>query len=178
MDSAGSIAKPFCSCDIIPFWLITKIVLEWSNPPPESFFILTSNTLAISIVASSLALISNDNDKGEVRLCAYDWELATLGVPQHDLAELLCFVLPTDCSRESVLEYIQLHRERLSKAAGCSIDADAWQFGFRLALRDLIMNRFSMYFLMQPFRPQQFLPRIIRTWRRLHDMFDAGLYSC
>ena len=118
------------------------------------------------------------NDKGEVRLCAYDWELATLGVPQHDLAELLCFVLPTDCSRESVLEYIQLHRECLSKAAGCSIDADAWQFGFRLALRDLIMNRFSMYFLMQPFRPQQFLPRIIRTWRRLHDMFDAGLYSC
>jgi len=120
----------------------------------------------------------NDNDKGEVRLCAYDWELATLGVPQHDLAELLCFVLPPDCSRESVLDYIHLHRESLSKAAGCSIDADAWQLGFQLSLRDLIMNRFSMYCLMHTFRPQRFLPRIIRTWRRLHDMFDAVLHSC
>jgi len=118
------------------------------------------------------------NGKGEVRLCAYDWELATLGVPQHDLAELLCFVLPPDCSRESVLEYMQLHRECLSKAAGCSIDADTWQLGLQLALRDLIMNRFSMYCLMHTFRPQPFLPRIIRTWRRLHDMFDAVLHSC
>ena len=33
---------------------------------------------------------------GGLRLCAYDWELATLQVPQHDLAELLCFVLPPD----------------------------------------------------------------------------------
>ncbi len=117
------------------------------------------------------------NDQGEVRLCAYDWELATLGLPQHDLAELLCFVLPPDCSRESVLEYIHLHRERLSKAAGCSIDADTWQLGFQLAMRDLIMNRFPMYCLIHTFRPQQFLPRIIRTWRRLHDMFDVGLSS-
>ncbi len=118
------------------------------------------------------------NHRGEVRLCAYDWELSTLGVPQHDLAELLCFVLPPECSCESVLEYIHLHRECLSKAAGCSIDADTWQLGFQLALRDLIMNRFSMYCLMHTFRPQQFLPRIIRTWRRLHDMFDADFPSC
>ena len=117
------------------------------------------------------------NENGKLRLCAYDWELARLGVPQHDLAELLCFVLPPDCSRESVLEYLHLHRECLSKAAGCSIDADAWQLGFQLSLRGLIVNRFSMYCLMHTFRPQRFLPRIIRTWRRLHDMFDAVLPS-
>ncbi len=111
------------------------------------------------------------DQNGDVQLCAYDWELATLGVPQHDLAELLCFVLSPDCSRESVLEYLSLHRETLSAAAGCSIEADTWQVGFQLALRDLIMNRFSMYCLMHTFRPQEFLPRIIRTWRRLYDMF-------
>ena len=27
------------------------------------------------------------------RLCAYDWEMARIGLPQHDLAEMLCFVL-------------------------------------------------------------------------------------
>lgn len=117
------------------------------------------------------------SDNGELRLCAYDWELATIGVPQHDLAELLCFVLPTDSSRETVLEYLHLHRECLSNASGCLIDADDWQLGFQLSLRELILNRFPMYCLMHTFRPQRFLPRIIKTWRRLHDMFDTGLPS-
>jgi len=119
----------------------------------------------------------SDNNNSEFRLCAYDWELVTIGVPQHDLAELLCFVLPPDCSRETVLKYLHLHRECLSKAAGCLIDAESWQLGFQLSLRDLIMNRFSMYCLMHTFRPQRFLPRVIRTWRRLNDMFDRVLPS-
>ena len=34
-----------------------------------------------------------------LRLCAYDWELARPGLPQHDLAEFLCFVLPANVDR-------------------------------------------------------------------------------
>ena len=53
--------------------------------------------------AGGSALIHNDfnprnlalrREVGGWRLCAYDWELATIGVPQHDCAEFLCFVLP------------------------------------------------------------------------------------
>ena len=115
------------------------------------------------------------NQRGELRLCAYDWELATPGIPQHDLAELLCFVLPADCSRDSVFSYVELHREALSLATGRSIDADSWRVGFQLALRDLILNRLPMYCLMHTFRPQPFLSRIVRTWRRLHDWFSVDL---
>ncbi len=114
------------------------------------------------------------NQCGEIRLCAYDWELASPGIPQHDLAELLCFVLPPDCSRETVLHYVELHRESLSLATGRSIDPDTWQVGFQLALRGLILNRLPMYCLMHTFRHQPFLPRVIQTWRRLHD-FQFGL---
>jgi hypothetical protein len=107
-----------------------------------------------------------------LRLCAYDWELATLGVPQHDLAELLCFILSPRATREEVLAYLNLHRTCLQEASGQAIDPNTWVHGFRLALRDLILNRFSMYSMIHTYRPQKFLGRVIRTWSRLYDWFD------
>ena len=41
------------------------------------------------------------SDSGGLRLCAFDWELATIGAPQRDLAEFLSFVLPPDAAREA-----------------------------------------------------------------------------
>jgi hypothetical protein len=60
----------------------------------------------------------------------------------------------------------------LALATGIAIDATSWQAGFKLSLRHLILNRFAMYSLMHTFRPQAFLPRVIKTWQRLHQMFD------
>jgi thioester reductase-like protein len=105
-------------------------------------------------------------------LCAYDWELATLGVPQHDLAELLCFVLPFDCSRETVQHYLDLHRDALEEATGRQLDADDWQQGFALSLADLLVNRWAMYTLVHAIRPQPFLPRVLRTWQTLFTYLE------
>ena len=59
-----------------------------------------------------------------------------------ELAEWPCFVLPSDGSRKGVRHYVELHRMALSQASGRSIEADSWQVGFQLALRDLILNRY------------------------------------
>jgi aminoglycoside/choline kinase family phosphotransferase len=109
------------------------------------------------------------------RLCAYDWELATLGVPQHDLAELLCFVLVPDTPRDSALHFVETHRTALERATGEPIDPTAWRRGFRLSLQDLLLNRFAMYALAHRIRRQAFLPRIVRTWRTLYQFSeDSG----
>ena len=109
-------------------------------------------------------------DRG-LRLCAYDWELATLGVPQHDLAELLCFTLKPELSVQEVLHYVDFHRRALERASGLSIEADAWLLGFRLSLCDLILNRIPMYCMVHTVRRQQFLERVTKTWRALYDYF-------
>ena len=103
------------------------------------------------------------------RLVAYDWELATIGVPQHDLAELLCFVLPADTPNETAGLWIERYRVLLEQASGVRIDADAWEAGFRASLYDLMISRLPMYALVHRVRPQTFLPRIVRTWRRLYE---------
>jgi hypothetical protein len=105
------------------------------------------------------------------RLCAYDWELATIGAPQRDLAELLCFVLPPDVARDEARIWIDRHREQLVRASGRRIDAVEWQSGFAAALGDLLVNRLATYALIHRVRPQRFLPRLVRTWTRLHALF-------
>ena len=102
------------------------------------------------------------------RLCAYDWELATIGAPQRDLAEFLCFVLPSHASEPEVSRYVELHRTALGEATGHSIPAAAWREGFRSALADLLISRLSFYAMIHRVRPQRFLPRVVRTWQQLN----------
>lgn len=109
-------------------------------------------------------------DRG-LDLCAYDWELATVGIPQSDLAEFLCFVLPADVAEDDAVRCVERHRAALARATGASIDASQWRAGFLAALADLLVNRLAFYVMINRVKPQAFLPRVVNTWRRLHDIF-------
>ena len=57
-------------------------------------------------------------DEDPRRLCIYDWELARIDVPQHDLAEFLAFAVQPDTSlykRMELIEYYIVMLERYSK---------------------------------------------------------------
>jgi len=104
-----------------------------------------------------------------LRLCAFDWELAAIGVPQHDLAELLCFVGGrVDGVRLAYL--LELHRHHLERGSGRKIDPVTWRAGFALALRHLLVERLPMYALIHRFRPQAFLPQVVGNWLHLYRM--------
>jgi aminoglycoside phosphotransferase (APT) family kinase protein len=107
-------------------------------------------------------------------LCAYDWELASVGAPQRDLAELLCFVLAPDTRAGEVRHWIEHHRVRLEQETGVAIARDAWRQGFRGALYDFMINRLAFYALIHRVRRQSFLPRVVRTWRRLYELFPLA----
>lgn len=109
-------------------------------------------------------------DGGGLRLCAYDWELATLRVPQHDAAELLAYVLPTDAGVAEVTHYVELHRRAVAEHGGIVPDAATWRAGFALSLRDLLVNRFALYLMAHSFRHYGFLERSLRTLRRLIEL--------
>ena len=54
----------------------------------------------------------------DITMCMYDWELATIGVPQHDLAEFLAFSLQPNCPLQSRLEFIDFYRQHLQHYSG------------------------------------------------------------
>jgi hydroxymethylglutaryl-CoA reductase (NADPH) len=105
------------------------------------------------------------------RLCAYDWELAAVGAPQRDLAELLCFVLRPDVGVDEVRRWIAHHRQALAAETGMELDPASWQLGFQGALYDVMINRLTTYALIDRVRRQPFLAGVVRTWRRLYEHF-------
>jgi hydroxymethylglutaryl-CoA reductase (NADPH) len=114
----------------------------------------------------NLALRTAD---GVSTLCAYDWELATLHLPQHDVAELLAFLLPADVTRVQVVHLVELHRRAVMSAGGGNTvpDAPTWRRGFALAARDLLVNRMGVYLMGHTQRQYTFLPRTLETLRHL-----------
>jgi thioester reductase-like protein len=105
------------------------------------------------------------------RLCAYDWELATIGVPQRDLAEFLCFALAPGSAADEASTWVQRYRGLLEEQIGTTIDPIEWETGFRASLCDFLVDRLAMYAMVHRFRPQAFLPRVVRTWLALHHRF-------
>ncbi len=104
-------------------------------------------------------------DGDELTLCAYDWELATIGAPQRDLVEMLSFTLQEHVTKETVNEYVEYHRTCVEKASNSTLDPDQWVMGYRLALQDFTINRVCMYLMAHTFRNYKFLERVIRVLR-------------
>lgn len=143
----------------------------------------TARTWRAALASMPRTLIHNDFNPHNLafrpgasllRPCAFDWELATVRVPQYDVAELLCFVLPGDADREAVATYLERHRRALERLSGLPLDRDAWQTGFGLSLNQLLLERLSLYTLFHRVRRQAFLQRVLQNWRRMHEWFAVS----
>ena len=91
------------------------------------------------------------------RLCVFDWELATVHLPQRDLVELLCFVNVLD--KTQLLFFIEQHRDRLVELTGVNIEKNEWLLGCRFALYEFMIHRLALYSVAHVHRSCEFLPR-------------------
>lgn len=98
-----------------------------------------------------------------LRLCLYDWELATWHVPQYDLAEFLCFV--TEGNRSGQRQaYIEFYRKELNRISGQFPEKEAFVRGLNLAARDFGLHRLGMYMMAHSVSPYPFLPRVVDSY--------------
>lgn len=115
-------------------------------------------------------------DEG-LRLCAWDWELATLNLPQRDLAELLVFTGQDDISRETMMHYLEQHRRKLEIHSRITIAPDMWQRGYVIALHDFWLRRIPFYLMAHHVSPLPFMDRAMQTLRKLIDLTRNSFQS-
>ena len=58
------------------------------------------------------------------KMCVYDWELACIDVPQHDIAEFLSFVLQPSTPLSTWLELLDFYRQHLQFYSGLEYPMD------------------------------------------------------
>lgn len=106
------------------------------------------------------------------RVVAYDWELLTRHLPQRDLMEFLAFVVESPTLND-ILGWCELHRSLLEKESGKVIDREKWLKGSELALKDFLVHRLALYFLLSPHREVSFLPRVYRNTVKMIRLLEG-----
>ncbi|GAA4354701.1 hydroxymethylglutaryl-CoA reductase [Hymenobacter saemangeumensis] len=113
---------------------------------------------------------------GQLRLCAYDWELATYHLPQYDVVELLAFVLDADRYHLRPL-YLEHYRQALHALTGQFADAVRFREGFQLAALDFGLHRLGMYFMAHSVCPYPYLPRVANSFFDTIAGLDLNRYG-
>ncbi|MFJ8630164.1 hypothetical protein [Streptomyces sp. NPDC093568] len=104
------------------------------------------------------------------RVVAYDWELATVDVPQRDVVELLAFTVGPQVTWDQVDRLLTVHAQavaEVSPRAAVLVAGSDWRQGYRLALREFLMTRLALYLAGHTQREFAFLPRVTETAFRL-----------
>lgn len=97
------------------------------------------------------------------KFVAFDWELATVALPQRDLVEFLSFVLTEKTTKNELMEYMELHRQLFNQESGQNVSAQEWNEGAQCAIREFIIHRLALYFVAHSMRELSFLPRVYKT---------------
>jgi hypothetical protein len=109
------------------------------------------------------------------QLCAYDWELATVHVPQRDVAELLSYLLPPDSDTHIRHELVEYHRQQLEKFSGQELDKERYHHNHMLVCLDMAINRLALYTMAHTFKDYRFLPRVITShFNYLQQLAESG----
>lgn len=77
----------------------------------------------------NLCLRKSVEDGRNHKMCLYDWELATLDVPQRDLVEFLAFVVLPSSSLDTRLELMDFYRRNLEHYSGTVYPLDRYSHG-------------------------------------------------
>ncbi|KAJ3411412.1 hypothetical protein HDV05_002292 [Chytridiales sp. JEL 0842] len=108
---------------------------------------------------------SSSSSASNLSLCIYDWELSTLGVPQRDVAELLCFTLDSDTPLSDWRAHILYHRSQLLTNENTEMvqGEEEYMKTFDLALCEFLSVRVMMYGMAHTFKAYGFYERVVRV---------------
>jgi thioester reductase-like protein len=183
----GHVPSTASIVEMTPLWAAlaehaAPFLERWAGPQlveTHAALASTASQWAPALGALPRTLIHNDFNSRNVALrnapagpllVAYDWELATIGAPQRDLAEFLCFALPDGIDGATLAESIERHRTMLERHTGRQLGRREWQEGFQSALAYFLVSRLGFYAMINRVRPLPFLPRVVHTWSRLYEL--------
>jgi len=104
------------------------------------------------------------------RLVLFDWECASIQLPQRDLVEFLSYAVSERISDAEVAGLIENGRAELERCAGRAIDRDAWLEGCRFSIMDLHVNRMACQLVLHITLNRPDIERVFRASMRILDL--------
>ncbi|HSH20339.1 MAG TPA: phosphotransferase, partial [Draconibacterium sp.] len=133
---------------------------------------------------SKKTLLHNDFNSRNVavrkngKICIYDWELASINIPQRDIFEFLAFTLDENFEPERLFKLLEKHFELTREINGSSYDWKSYIDDFIVSGYEFLITRVTFYLagntlLNYPFIKRVFIcaDKIIKDSRGLYERF-------
>lgn len=76
--------------------------------------------------------------------CVYDWEMATIHAPQHDVVEFLAFVLPAKSDVTTRWNFVRFYQEQLEISSGVTFDSEQFMDVFKAVCCIYALHQLSL----------------------------------
>jgi len=110
----------------------------------------------------------------EPRLVLFDWECASVQLPQRDLVEFLSYALSERISDAEILDLLDTGRAELARRSGQEIARRAWLEGCRHSIQDLHVNRMACQLVLHIRLNRPDIERVFRASMRILRALEAA----
>lgn len=76
--------------------------------------------------------------------CVYDWEMATIHAPHHDVVEFLAFVLPAKSDIAVRTNFVRFYQEQLETFSGRAFDSEQFMDVFNAVCCVYALHQLSL----------------------------------
>jgi hypothetical protein len=108
----------------------------------------------------------------QARLVLFDWECASIQLPQRDLVEFLSYAVSERISDAEIAGMIETGRAELERRGGRAIDRDGWLEGCRCSIMDLHVNRMACQLVLHMTLNRPDIERVFRASMRILDLLE------
>ncbi len=112
---------------------------------------------------------------GDAKLVLFDWECASIQLPQRDLVEILSYVINEQTGAAEIAGFLEAARLQLAADSGFAIDRREWLDGCRYAVRDFHVNRMACQLSLHVTLNRPDIERVFRASLRILASVEGQL---
>lgn len=120
----------------------------------------------------NLAVRSPERDP---RLVLYDWECASIQLPQRDLVEFLSYAIDERIDDVEIAALLEAARAQLAADTAQPIDRSEWLTGCLYSIRDLHVNRMACQLALHVTLKRPDIERVFQSSLRILRVVESGL---
>ena len=109
------------------------------------------------------------------RLALYDWECASIQLPQRDIVEFLSYAAGERLSDEDLLAVLDAARRKLAGDSGKAVGQREWLEGCRLSIMDFHVNRMACQLTLHVTLNRPDIERVFRASMRILACVERAL---
>jgi len=106
------------------------------------------------------------------QLVLFDWECASIQLPQRDLVEFLSYAIGDNTTDDEIADFLELARGELARRTQREIDTRSWLEGCRYSIRDLHVNRMACQLVLHITLNRPDIERVFRASMRILRVCD------